>query len=75
MNDAVLHGIEMEGDSITGSSGGSVRRKGEGAVHADLDIVVRRKGKSHKGGTGEDGLEKHYGGVWESLILVIWVFD
>ena len=75
MNDAVLHGIEVEGDSITGSSGGSVRRKGEGAVHADLDIVVRRKGKSHKGGAGEDGLEKHYGGMWESLILDIWIFD
>lgn len=74
MNDVVLLGIEVEGDSITGSSGGSVRRKGEG-VHADLDIVVRRKDKSHKGGAGEDGLEKHYGGVWESLILVIWIFD
>lgn len=74
MNDAVLHGIEVEGDSITGSSGGSVRRKG-GAVHADLDIVVRRKGKSHKEGAGEDGLEKHYGSVWESLILVIWISD
>jgi len=75
LNDAVLRRIEVEGDSITISSGGSVRRKGEGAVHADLDIVVCRKGKSHKGGTGEDGLEKHYGSVWESLILVIWIFD
>lgn len=74
MNDAVLLGIKVEGDGITTSSGGSVRRKG-GAVHADLNIVVRRKGKSHKGGTGEDGLEKHYGSVWESLILVIWIFD
>lgn len=74
MNDAVLLGIKVEGDGITTSSGGSVRRKGV-AVHADLDIVVRRKGKSHKGGTGEDGLEKHYGSVWESLILVIWIFD
>jgi hypothetical protein len=37
--------------------------------------VVCRKGKSHKGGTGEDRLEKHYGSVWESLILVIWIFD
>jgi hypothetical protein len=74
LNDAVLRGIEVEGDSITSSSGGSVRRKGV-AVHADLDIVVRRKGKSHKGGAGEDGLEKHNGGMWESLILVIWIFD
>ena len=74
MNDAVLLGIKVEGDGITTSSGGSVRRKGV-AVHADLDIVVRRKGKSHKGGTGEDGLEKHYGSMWESLILVIWIFD
>ena len=74
MNDAVLLGIKVEGDGITSSSGGSVRRKGV-AVHADLDIVVRRKGKSHKGGTGEDRLEKHYGSVWESLILVIWIFD
>ena len=74
MNDAVLLGIKVEGDGITTSSGGSVRRKGV-AVHADLDIVVCRKGKSHKGGTGEDGLEKHYGSVWESLILVIWIFD
>ena len=71
----MLHGIVVEGDSIAGSSGGSVRRKGKSAVHADLDIVVRRKGKSHKGGAGEDGLEKHYGGVWESLILDIWIFD
>ena len=71
----MLHGIEVEGDSITVSSGSSIRRKGEVAVHADLDIVVRRKGKSHKGSTGEDGLEKHYGSVWESLILVIWISD
>jgi len=74
LNDAVLRGIEVESDSITGSSGSSIRRKGE-AIHADLDIVVRRKGKSHKGGAGEDGLEKHYGGVLGSLILVIWIFD
>ena len=69
MNDAVLHGIVVEGDGITDSSGGSVRRKGEGAVLADLDIVVRRKGKSHKRGASEDGLEKHYGSVWESLVF------